>query len=226
MKIGRNDLCPCGSGKKYKKCCIDKPLISKADGTVTVMDDRTLQAKTNLEQGYGYFYNGNEEEALKYWQPLWEDYVRDELLHTPIDKFDDHVPSHESMSNWFIEYPMVLQNWIRGDAGFGEQLLQYCDSMLTNGMDSGSQLKEHIELARAAALSSLGRRGEADEDYERLSKTYSASLALYVEWSSHLQTVSKDEARKVLELGLENCPDPSDREALEDHLNYLRQASV
>lgn len=23
-KIGRNDLCPCGSGKKYKKCCLDK----------------------------------------------------------------------------------------------------------------------------------------------------------------------------------------------------------
>lgn len=21
VKIGRNDLCPCGSGKKYKKCC-------------------------------------------------------------------------------------------------------------------------------------------------------------------------------------------------------------
>jgi uncharacterized protein YecA (UPF0149 family) len=20
-KIGRNELCPCGSGKKYKKCC-------------------------------------------------------------------------------------------------------------------------------------------------------------------------------------------------------------
>src|SRR5690554_1668616 len=23
-KIGRNDPCPCGSGKKYKRCCIDK----------------------------------------------------------------------------------------------------------------------------------------------------------------------------------------------------------
>ncbi|MEL7665469.1 MAG: SEC-C metal-binding domain-containing protein [Methanosarcina mazei] len=23
-KIGRNELCPCGSGKKYKKCCIGK----------------------------------------------------------------------------------------------------------------------------------------------------------------------------------------------------------
>ena len=23
-KIGRNDPCPCGSGKKYKKCCLKK----------------------------------------------------------------------------------------------------------------------------------------------------------------------------------------------------------
>ncbi len=23
-KIGRNDLCPCGSGKKYKRCCANK----------------------------------------------------------------------------------------------------------------------------------------------------------------------------------------------------------
>lgn len=23
MKVGRNDPCPCGSGKKYKKCCIN-----------------------------------------------------------------------------------------------------------------------------------------------------------------------------------------------------------
>jgi len=22
--VGRNDLCPCGSGKKYKNCCLNK----------------------------------------------------------------------------------------------------------------------------------------------------------------------------------------------------------
>jgi hypothetical protein len=27
MKIGRNDPCPCGSGKKYKKCCLNKTAI-------------------------------------------------------------------------------------------------------------------------------------------------------------------------------------------------------
>lgn len=25
MKIGRNAVCPCGSGKKYKRCCAGKP---------------------------------------------------------------------------------------------------------------------------------------------------------------------------------------------------------
>jgi hypothetical protein len=25
QKVGRNDDCPCGSGKKFKKCCIHEP---------------------------------------------------------------------------------------------------------------------------------------------------------------------------------------------------------
>lgn len=29
MKIGRNDICPCGSGKKYKKCCGEYNLFDK-----------------------------------------------------------------------------------------------------------------------------------------------------------------------------------------------------
>jgi len=24
-KVGRNDTCPCGSGEKYKKCCLNNP---------------------------------------------------------------------------------------------------------------------------------------------------------------------------------------------------------
>ena len=29
MKIGRNEPCPCGSGKKYKQCCEGKPTARK-----------------------------------------------------------------------------------------------------------------------------------------------------------------------------------------------------
>ena len=36
MKIGRNQLCPCGSGLKYKKCCLNKP---KEDSKILDVDD-------------------------------------------------------------------------------------------------------------------------------------------------------------------------------------------
>lgn len=29
QKIGRNEPCPCGSGKKYKNCCISAPTVKK-----------------------------------------------------------------------------------------------------------------------------------------------------------------------------------------------------
>lgn len=35
MKTGRNDLCPCGSGKKYKRCCMDKSSKQHAE----IVDD-------------------------------------------------------------------------------------------------------------------------------------------------------------------------------------------
>ena len=32
MKIGRNQPCPCSSGKKYKKCCLNKPVPTETFG--------------------------------------------------------------------------------------------------------------------------------------------------------------------------------------------------
>ncbi|HUT94462.1 MAG TPA: SEC-C metal-binding domain-containing protein, partial [Thermoguttaceae bacterium] len=31
MKAGRNDACPCGSGKKYKTCCLAKDRSREPD---------------------------------------------------------------------------------------------------------------------------------------------------------------------------------------------------
>jgi hypothetical protein len=35
MKVGRNDPCPCGSGKKFKKCCANKTLGSRKFSVVS-----------------------------------------------------------------------------------------------------------------------------------------------------------------------------------------------
>jgi len=39
-KIGRNELCPCGSGKKYKKCCLYARDKSDQEDTLTPLAQR------------------------------------------------------------------------------------------------------------------------------------------------------------------------------------------
>jgi hypothetical protein len=34
-KVGRNDRCPCGSGKTYKKCCSETGILIPAKGGET-----------------------------------------------------------------------------------------------------------------------------------------------------------------------------------------------
>jgi hypothetical protein len=41
MKVGRNDPCPCGSGKKYKKCCLGKDENLKFEHMPTQIPDET-----------------------------------------------------------------------------------------------------------------------------------------------------------------------------------------
>ena len=48
MKISRNDPCPCGSGKKYKKCCLGRTGGEIApDG----MQDIMAEVRSKLESG-------------------------------------------------------------------------------------------------------------------------------------------------------------------------------
>ncbi|KAA9015526.1 SEC-C metal-binding domain-containing protein [Niallia endozanthoxylica] len=47
MEVGRNDLCPCGSGKKYKKCCMKKAQVVEIG---QVKRERFFQLKYQLVQ--------------------------------------------------------------------------------------------------------------------------------------------------------------------------------
>jgi hypothetical protein len=54
-KIGRNERCPCGSGKKYKQCCARRPqsvppVIDPAQGLLTRAVDQICQAAQRNKQ--------------------------------------------------------------------------------------------------------------------------------------------------------------------------------
>jgi len=41
-KIGRNDPCPCGSGKKYKKCCLTTDIEQSAQNSPAAEVNQTI----------------------------------------------------------------------------------------------------------------------------------------------------------------------------------------
>ena len=45
--VGRNDTCPCGSGKKYKKCCLPNGFIEKPYTEFLLKQVAVLEPFTN-----------------------------------------------------------------------------------------------------------------------------------------------------------------------------------
>lgn len=91
MKTGRNQPCPCGSGKKYKKCCYKN---DDADGKIIDQAEYTRQKLRKTEGELidlliGYYTDQLEEEGFKeafeeFW--LWGDIEPDEHLMVTMEQ--------------------------------------------------------------------------------------------------------------------------------------------
>ncbi len=54
-KVGRNDPCPCGSGKKFKKCCEEKVTRKKFDATIISSGNQTPILNKATKIGTSFF---------------------------------------------------------------------------------------------------------------------------------------------------------------------------
>lgn len=98
-KVGRNDPCPCGSGKKYKKCCIDKEtsIFSeelKNDHDVP-SDDRWEDEETNDSLFGLNDFNEENEEFYDQDSPETDDdseYIEEEILDEDKNRNDEDLP--------------------------------------------------------------------------------------------------------------------------------------
>jgi tetratricopeptide (TPR) repeat protein len=75
LKVGRNDLCPCGSGKKYKKCCMLKEQPqepeNQIDNEVNPPEEkekkhpRSDEIENNLHRAYNLLDEGDFSQAAR-----------------------------------------------------------------------------------------------------------------------------------------------------------------
>ncbi|UCE52925.1 MAG: SEC-C domain-containing protein [Desulfobacterales bacterium] len=96
MKIGRNDPCPCGSGKKYKKCCLKKDELKKA---ISLPKRRT--AEESVDSLRGKIMKFIDMEKLKGCYPA----ALDQYWKTPKEGLDPRAMVETDMfgfTEWFV----------------------------------------------------------------------------------------------------------------------------
>ena len=95
-KIGRNDPCPCGSGKKYKQCCLNKP-----KSPLELVE--TEQEKAKWLKDYPAAKQGGETDRI-----YLEDYYSHESI--AIDKLLYLALKHRAIPLWRREEKSVVYN--------------------------------------------------------------------------------------------------------------------
>ena len=64
-KPGRNDPCPCGSGQKYKRCCLPKDQAAETAALKAAAEARALEAARHAHRPEGHFLDDEEDELTR-----------------------------------------------------------------------------------------------------------------------------------------------------------------
>ena len=126
-KIGRNEKCICGSGRKYKKCCLNKEEPAALPPELMKKSSELPELNNMLKHGYKLLEEGHEIEACNAWLNFWEIL---KTYHIPAMKSIEDAQKitelDQPLSDWCRDFMTSLQNAVRNDGIFQENLTDYC----------------------------------------------------------------------------------------------------
>ncbi len=147
MKPGRNDPCPCGSGKKYKQCCLKTEQIQPEDEFLWRRIRRAIEGLPAQLLGFGSSYFG-QEALLEAWDEFmspWDD--------VQVEPFTPDTPHMPVFMPWFFYdwVPAPLETSVKHEALDGRTLAQaYLDK---KGKHLDPLCARYIEQCCAAPFS-------------------------------------------------------------------------
>lgn len=126
-KVGRNEPCPCGSGRKYKKCCLTH---AGGGAPYTTADRHTALQRLLLS-------------------------VHPDELHDARDRFwGKHLPLRERWTDGaLLEMTEVaFQFWLFFDVDVLDEGLTLADEILQHGRDLGHGERRYLEMGRKSSM--------------------------------------------------------------------------
>ena len=233
MKVGRNDLCPCGSGKKYKKCCIGK------DETTIINSGLDLYAyhrycthaekvkEPKINQKLLNIYDNNDKmsqkEIVDNWLEVMDyilNYAKKNNIHT-LEELDDEKIVAEFMGNLVGDFEMEIYNLDKEDYDLNITI-SYLDKIV-NTLNLDDHTYEEILRCKTWSLFKLGNYDLGEEVMLNLIKEKNNSIYPYVELVDCYQFVKNmDKAKYYYDLGMKQT-NLDDLDVLEQRLDFFEK---
>lgn len=219
-KIGRNDPCPCSSGKKYKKCCIDQKVDPEVMGALSSSAPLN-RADELIEAGYYYLKRNWSYKALICWWHAWQEAekILPESIRDPgTEECDRFFSSCDFFSNWLVDYLMLLEDNFELFPDVAQKGLIFCRKVLTRFPDINSSLANNFREITSYLLLALGKAEQGVSLLEQLIEDYPKNAQGYVVLAAALSMDAQrlnlypdfDRARQLLLQARENATDCED----------------
>ncbi len=148
MKTGRNDPCPCGSGKKYKHCCLN-PAAAANDELQQLLAGQEFNSAEQLQAVANQFMQQKNQRPQDDFQGLSPEQVH-RMLNFPFD------------SPEIVSFPKVLS--VEPEAPILTLVQWISDAIDVKGLKATAKGNLPQKLCRNAALDY--RKGLADDDIQ------------------------------------------------------------
>ena len=174
VKVGRNASCPCGSGKKYKKCCIDLEFTSNPLDTLNA-DDPLNKTDEWIDAGYYYLQQNWHFKALACWYNGWQEVgnVLPETIRNPAtEECNRFFSSCDFFSNWLIDYQSLLEENMAKDLVVAQNGLIFCREVVARFPDMSCSLSNNFVETTSYLLLTLGKSEQAFSLLEKMIEQY------------------------------------------------------
>jgi hypothetical protein len=151
-QIARNQPCPCGSGKKYKKCCLGKgapPHPAFGDAQPVGRSDPVLERW--IQQGYEAMMAGQSIQACDRWMEIWKTIhprLRPEMR--TCDSTTVVFPATQPLHDWLQDFALELANAAIDEPRYAQTGIELCERVL-------AQFPDERELFRLNFRADLGQ---------------------------------------------------------------------
>tara|TARA_Y100001933_G_C18886733_1_gene516481 strand:+ start:144 stop:1034 length:891 start_codon:yes stop_codon:yes gene_type:complete len=172
MKIGRNDQCPCGSGKKYKKCCMNKFDSLHKRSKLWDKDEVEKQSSEEILETLNFFG------------------VKTSL--TDFNTLTGQYYSAEDLSeHWFEKYPLDLSSinedylwfaaWVLWERD--SNAMQICDERIDELIEKGYETMEEPESSSVKlwtdAWEAIKSRYMSKNSIETYEESFKGDMSLF-----------------------------------------------